>query len=75
MVSIIDLLLIQQLSQVDSLILGLAIAVVLFLLSNSKGKKAVGSIRKNLFKYYGDQAGRYSAQGDRSQRRGIGAGR
>ncbi|MFT5520078.1 MAG: hypothetical protein ACI9IA_000666 [Enterobacterales bacterium] len=47
---IIDLLLIQQLSQVDSLILGLAIAVVLFLLSNSKGKKAVGSIRKNLFK-------------------------
>jgi hypothetical protein len=47
---IIDLLLIQQLSQVDSLILGLAIAVVLFLLSSSQGKKAVGSIRKNLFK-------------------------
>ena len=47
---IIDLLLIQQLSQVDSLVLGLAIAVVLFLLSSSKGKKTVGSIRKNLFK-------------------------
>jgi hypothetical protein len=47
---LIDLLLIQQLSQVDSIVLGLAIAVVLFLLSSSKGKKTVGSIRKTFFK-------------------------
>jgi len=47
---LLDLLLIQQLSQINSVILGLAIAVVLFMLSSSKGRKTVGSARKITFK-------------------------
>jgi len=47
---IIDLIIIQQLSQMGSLILGLSIALVLFLLSRSKGRKAVGSSRNSIFK-------------------------
>jgi len=46
----LDLLLIQQLSQVGSMALGLSIAVVLFLLSQSKGRKTVGSSRKSIIK-------------------------
>ena len=47
---IFDLILIQQLSQVDSFVLGLAIAMVLYLLSSRKSKKTVGSLRNNIFK-------------------------
>ncbi len=45
----LDLVLIQQLSQIGSMVLGLAIATILFLLSRSKGRKSVGTARKSVF--------------------------
>ena len=45
----LDLVLIQQLSQIGSMVLGLSIAAILFLLSRSKGRKSVGSARKSIF--------------------------
>ena len=45
----LDLVLIQQLSQIGSMVLGLSIAAVLFLLSRSKGRKSVGTARKSVF--------------------------
>lgn len=47
----LDLLLIQQLSQMGSLLLGLSIALILFLLSKSQGRKTVGSIRSMFYKF------------------------
>ena len=46
----LDLVLIQQLTRFDSLLLGLSIVVVLWLLSRSKGRKTVGKSRKSIFK-------------------------
>jgi len=46
----LDLVLIQQLSHIGSMVLGLSIAAVLFLLSQSKGRKTVGSSRRSIFK-------------------------
>jgi len=45
----LDLVLIQQLSQIGSMVLGLSIAAILFLLSRSKGRKSVGTARKSIF--------------------------
>ncbi|MCP3673678.1 MAG: RDD family protein [Gammaproteobacteria bacterium] len=45
----LDLVLIQQLSQIGSMVLGLSIAAILFLLSRSKGRKSVGTARKSVF--------------------------
>ncbi|RKZ99281.1 MAG: hypothetical protein DRQ47_11315 [Gammaproteobacteria bacterium] len=47
---LLDLIIIQQLTQAGSTLLGLAIVVVLFLLSRSKGRKSVGSSRTSIFK-------------------------
>ena len=46
----LDLLIIQQLSQVDSLFLGFSIVLILVLLSRAKGRNVIGSFRAIMFK-------------------------
>ncbi len=47
---VIDLIIIQQLSHVGTMVMGLSTVILLYLLSRSKGRKTVGSSRTSVFK-------------------------